>query len=72
MPFKTLTIKEDVYKKLAAIKRDDESFSDLLEKLSERNVAVLRKLRGCMELKEKEEMIKDIYKRRGERRYGRI
>ncbi|HDN51110.1 MAG TPA: hypothetical protein ENG06_04975 [Thermoplasmatales archaeon] len=72
MPFKTLTIKEDVYKKLAAIKRDDESFSDLLEKLSERNVAVLRKLRGCMELKEKEEMIKDIYKRREERRYGRI
>ena len=72
MPFKTLTIKEDVYKKLAAIKRDDESFSDLLEKLSERNVAVLRKLRGRMELKEKEEMIKDIYKRREERRYGRI
>jgi len=35
-------------------------------------VAVLRKLRGCMELKEKEEMIKDIYKRREERRYGRI
>lgn len=70
MPFKTLTIKEDVYKKLAAIKRDDESFSDLLEKLSERNVAVLRKLRGCMELKEKREMIKDIYKRRGKEDTG--
>lgn len=69
MPFKTLTIKESVYKKLVAIKRDDESFSDLLEKLSRKNVALLRKARGSIDIKEKEKMIKDIYTKRDERRY---
>ncbi|HEC77290.1 MAG TPA: antitoxin [Thermoplasmatales archaeon] len=69
MPFKTLTIKEEVYKKLVAIKREDESFSDLLEKLSGKDIAILRKLRGSINIKEKDEMIKDIYKRREERRY---
>ncbi|HDN82912.1 MAG TPA: antitoxin [Candidatus Altiarchaeales archaeon] len=69
MPFKTLTIKEDVYKKLVAIKREDESFSDLLDKLSGKNVALLRKVRGSIDIKEKDEMIRDIYSRRDERRY---
>ena len=69
MPFKTLTIKEDVYKKLVAIKREDESFSDLLDKLSGKNVALLRKARRSIDIKEKDEMIKDVYKRRDERRY---
>lgn len=69
MPFKTLTIKEEVYKKLVAIKREGESFSDLLEKLSGKDIAILRKLRGSINIKEKDEMIKDIYKRREERRY---
>jgi len=69
MPFKTLTIKEDVYKKLVAIKREDESFSDLLDKLSGKNVALLRKVRGSIDIKEKDEMIRDIYSKRDERRY---
>jgi len=69
MPFKTLTIKEDVYKKLVAIKREDESFSDLLDKLSGKNVALLRKVRGSIDIKEKDEMIRDIYAKRDERRY---
>jgi len=69
MPFKTLTIKESVYKKLLAIKRDDESFSDLLEKLCKKDMALLRKLRGSVEFMEKEKMISDIYKKRSERRY---
>lgn len=34
MATKTLTIREDVYKRLKSMKRDDESFSDLLERLS--------------------------------------
>jgi len=64
-----LTIKEDVYKKLVAIKREDESFSDLLDKLSGKNVALLRKVRGSIDIKEKDEMIRDIYSKRDERRY---
>ena len=69
MPFKTLTIKEDVYKKLVAIKRKDESFSDLLDKLIGKNMALLKKARGSIDIKEKEKMIRDIYTKRDERSY---
>jgi hypothetical protein len=32
---KTITIKDDVYERLLKMKRDDESFSDLFERLAE-------------------------------------
>ena len=64
MNFKTLTVKKSVYEKLLAIKREKESFSDLFERLSKKNVATLRKLRGCTEFTNKEMMIKDINKKR--------
>ncbi|MDN5366701.1 MAG: putative antitoxin [Candidatus Diapherotrites archaeon] len=41
MGVKTITIKDDVYKKLLAIKRKDESFSDVLERLT-RKVSIDR------------------------------
>jgi predicted CopG family antitoxin len=69
MSFKTLTIKAHVYEKLLAMKRENESFSDLFERLSKNNVATLRKLRGCTEFNNKEQMLKDIEKKRNERRY---
>jgi len=69
MGFKTLTIKEEVYKKLLAVKRNDESFSDLLERLSGgNNMLLLRKLRGSMEFSNREKMVEEIYKKRGEKR----
>ncbi|MFH1100603.1 MAG: antitoxin VapB family protein [Methanobacteriota archaeon] len=70
MGFKTLTIKTTVYEKLLALKRENESFSDLFERLSKSNTASLRKLRGCTEFRNKENMLKDIEKKRNERRYG--
>lgn len=35
MATKTLTIREEAYERLAAMKRDDESFSDLLLRLTD-------------------------------------
>jgi predicted CopG family antitoxin len=70
MGFKTLTIKADVYEKLLAIKRESESFSDLFERLSKNNIVTLRKLRGCVEFENKEQMLRDIHKKRNEKRYG--
>ena len=70
MGFKTLTIKTSIYEKLLAMKRKNESFSDLFERLSEKNVATLRRLRGCTEFTDKEKMMKDIEKKRNEKRYG--
>ncbi len=69
MGFKTLTIKEDVYKKLLAIKGKNESFSDLLERLSRKNVFLLKKLRSSVEFSNKEKMLKEIYEKRRERRF---
>jgi predicted CopG family antitoxin len=61
---KKITIKEEVYNKLAKRKREDESFSDLFERLIEREdtATVLDSLRGSVELTraEKEEILADI------------
>jgi predicted CopG family antitoxin len=70
MSFKTITIKKSIYEKLIGMKRKNESFSDLFERLSEKNVGTLKRLRGCTEFTNKEEMLKDIEKKRNEKRYG--
>ncbi len=68
MAFKTLTVKEEIYKKLLSLKRENESFSDLFERLSKRNISALKSLRGMMEFEDKEKMIEEIYKKREEKR----
>jgi len=71
---KTITIKDDVYKKLIAQKGKDESFSDLFERLVEENlrggIDALKKLRGSLEFDKnvKEKIIEDIASKRTERR----
>ena len=71
---KTITIKDDVYKKLIAQKGKDESFSDLFERLVEENlhggIDALKKLRGSLEFDKnvKEKIIEDIALKRSERR----
>jgi predicted CopG family antitoxin len=70
MAFKTLTIKEKVYKKLVLMKRKDESFSDLFERLSNSNLEVLKKMRGCNTYENKEDMLKELYEKRKQKRYG--
>lgn len=72
---KTITIKDDVYRKLRGQKRKNESFSDLFERLSEQNSRsaseVLSNLRASIEFgkSEKENILADIYSKRSERRY---
>ncbi|MGA9218345.1 MAG: antitoxin VapB family protein [Nitrososphaeraceae archaeon] len=71
---KTITIKDEVYKKLIAQKGKDESFSDLFERLVEENlhggIDALKKLRGSLEFDKnvKEKIIEDIASKRSERR----
>ena len=63
---KTITIKDNVYKKLIAQKGKDESFSDLFERLVEENlhggIDALKKLRGSIEFDKnvKEKILVDI------------
>lgn len=67
---KTITIRDEVYKKLSRIKKKDESFSELFERLVEnRNpIETLTELRASVEFKEKEKMLSEIYASRAERR----
>lgn len=67
---KTITIRDDVYKKLLAMK-GNESFSELIERLIEsRSVDILKRIRTRVEFsdEEKETMLREIYVKRGERR----
>jgi len=67
---KTITIRDEVYHKLLAIKREDESFSELFERLAEGSnpSETLRSLRGCVEFADKERMLSEIRGARAERR----
>jgi len=67
---KTITIRDDVYRKLLSIKGENESFSELLDKLVDGAdpFEVLKRLRGCVEFRDKSKMIAEIYEGRAERR----
>lgn len=66
MVSKTITIKEDVYRRLKRIKRDGESFSDLLTRLS-KNVSPIDKLlemAGSIDFDDADSLKEDIRKKR--------
>ena len=67
---KTISIRDEVYRKLLKIKREGESFSDLFDRLAEgvSPLETLKRLRGCVEFRDKEMMLKEIYAVRAERR----
>ena len=69
---KTITIRDEVYEKLSTVKGEEESFSELFERLLEDvdPVRVLKKLRGSVEFApgEKEKLLEKIRQRRAERR----
>ena len=67
---KTISIRDAVYRKLLKIKREDESFSELFERLAEgmSPLETLKRLRGCVEFRDKEEMLSEIYAVRADRR----
>jgi predicted CopG family antitoxin len=70
MAFKTITIREDTYRRLLAVKREDESFSDLFDRLVSGSVGKLKALRGSVEFEAKDEMLREIREKREEVRYG--
>ena len=67
---RTITIRDVVYDKLASVKRSDESFSELLDRLVEGSdsMGILRSLRGSVELRDGDEILKEIDDMRRERR----
>lgn len=67
---KTISIRDEVYRKLSKIKREGESFSELFERLAEGKdpLDTLKELRGCVEFEDKEKLLREIYEARAERR----
>lgn len=69
---KTITIRDEVYRKLVVMKRKDESFSELFDRLVECQDSrqILTKLRASVEFEkeEKEQILSEIAKKRAERR----
>ncbi|MCW4045057.1 MAG: antitoxin VapB family protein [Candidatus Bathyarchaeota archaeon] len=67
---KTITIRDEVYQKLLAVKKKNESFSKLFERLAENRdpIETLLKLRAQVEFTEKEKMLSELRSLRAERR----
>ena len=67
---KTITIKNSVYDELKGFKKENESFSEFLDRLikSQSKKDLLESLRGSIEFEDKEKLIKDIEKKRWEKR----
>ena len=67
---KTITIKKSVYDELKGFKKENESFSELLDRLikSQSKKDVLKSLRGSIEFENKEKLLKEIKKKRWEKR----
>jgi len=66
---KTITVKDEVYRKLLRVKREGESFSDLFDRLVEGtadSLDTLKKLRGRVELSSgnKECLLVEVYEAR--------
>ena len=63
---KTITIKNSVYDELKGLKKENESFRDLLDRLvkSQTKKNILESLRGSIEFEDKEKLLKEIEKKR--------
>ena len=69
---KTITIRDEVYRKLVSVKRKDESFSELFDRLAQckDSQEALKKFKGTIDFAEgeKEQILSEIYSKRTERR----
>ena len=67
---KTITIRDEVYRKLLAVKGKDESFSELFERLVECRAPLetLKHLRGKVEFTDKDQMLSELRAKRAEER----
>jgi predicted CopG family antitoxin len=66
---KTITIKKSVYDELKGFKKENESFSELLERLvkSQSKKDLIRSLRGSIEFEDKNDLLADLKKKRWEK-----
>jgi predicted CopG family antitoxin len=67
---KTITIRDEVYERLLKMKRSEESFSDLFERLADTldPLETLKRLRGSVEFRDKETMLEELSEARAEGR----
>ena len=68
MGTKTITIKEEVYNSLLSLKRKDESFSDLLDRLTrkENPLDLLEQMAGTVDFGDTKDLIDEIRSKRSD------
>ncbi len=71
MTAKTITIREDIYKMRLSITGTNESFSNFFERLvkSRSNIDKIKELRGTVEFRNKDVLLKELLEKRKETRY---
>lgn len=64
MGYKTISVSDEIYKKLVALKRTGESFNTFFERVAEKEGVDLKKFFGAWKMtdREKREMEKDLDK----------
>lgn len=62
MASKTITIREEIYKLLISVKREEESFSDLLERLAKNvdSIELLKMMSKSLDLGDTTNLINEI------------
>ena len=65
---RNIPVTEEVYQKLVQMKKEDETFNDLLKRLYQEsdNLTILKKLQGTLNIPEKDKLIDEIYQKRRE------
>ena len=66
MGYKNIQVTDEVYEKLNQLKRRDETFDDLFQRLVEKedSLKILTKLQGTIDIPDKEKLVNEIYKKR--------
>ncbi len=69
---KTITIREEIYRELLTVKRSNESFSELFDRLVKGGSAhaLLLKMRGSVTFSNKKALLKEIRESRKGRRFA--
>jgi predicted CopG family antitoxin len=71
MATKTLTITEEAYRRLAKLKRENESFSIVIERLTGKNKTKLRDYFGILSKESGDELEKNIKEKRSKHKKSR-
>lgn len=66
MPNRNIPVTEEIYQRLSKLKKEDETFNDMLNRLhpEPNNLTIIKKLQGTLTIPDKDQLIDEIYQKR--------